>query len=759
MRFNIKKLFSILLFGVILSVYLSSVFSFSSRAFAERVPKTVKVGYYQNEVFEDGARDGAAKKGYAYEYYRKISEYTGWNYEYVYGEFATIYQMLLNGDVDLVAGLAYTEERAPIIYYPARPMGFESYGLVKHENDDSITQDTSTLRGRTIGVLDSAIVTILDEWLAKEQVHAKVIAYSDYETLMTAFDRKELDVVAAEMDGIYDRYHAEVINTFGENDYYLCVNKKRPDLLKELNIAQNQLYVDNPDYISNLRNKYYPSTLSSRAFNKSEIEWLQNHDHLTIGYLNDFLPYSDTDKEGNPTGMVTEVFSLTFKQLGVNNIEFSYKGYDSYTEIISAIAAGEIDVAFPVGGGLFYSEEDGILISEPVVSTLTDLVYNTNIKDNSPIEFAVNDKNRLQYYYVKNNFPNAIIKQYPSLEDCLNAVKSGEASYTLLNGLRTGIVLKGSHLDELSFIQLSYEDDSCFGVKIGNNGLLMLLNRGINIIGRDYQSMAFRYSQNLNSYTLMDFAKKYYWFLFVIVIIIGLIVMYALIRDVQNSKRRIAEKEMLQLEIEKANHQKFVFMNRMANYLSLPMRNLTNTLQLAQNSKDSDKISDYIGEMGSYCREMTDIISNILNMSRFESGQIKIEDKNILRRFRGKRLLIVEDTMQNQMVTGKILKKLGFEIQCASNGEEAFEKLYAAPERYFDAIIMDKDLAKNDVAEAVESIRNIDNPAKAEIPIVVISSNSGDVPESDGSIYTDYHFSKPYDINEMTDVFTRIFSN
>ncbi|MCR4989330.1 MAG: hypothetical protein K6A38_00495 [Lachnospiraceae bacterium] len=37
----------------------------------------VRVGYYENEVFEEGAREGAVKTGYAYEYYRKLSEYTG----------------------------------------------------------------------------------------------------------------------------------------------------------------------------------------------------------------------------------------------------------------------------------------------------------------------------------------------------------------------------------------------------------------------------------------------------------------------------------------------------------------------------------------------------------------------------------------------------------------------------------------------------------------------------------------------------------
>ena len=42
--------------------------------------ETVRVGYYENEVFQEGARPDAARSGYAYEYYLKIAEYAGWKY-------------------------------------------------------------------------------------------------------------------------------------------------------------------------------------------------------------------------------------------------------------------------------------------------------------------------------------------------------------------------------------------------------------------------------------------------------------------------------------------------------------------------------------------------------------------------------------------------------------------------------------------------------------------------------------------------------
>ncbi|MCR4909198.1 MAG: transporter substrate-binding domain-containing protein [Lachnospiraceae bacterium] len=135
---------------------------FPAVAYADTKAETVRVGYYENEVFQEGAGEGEVKSGYAYEYYRKLSEYTGWEYEYVYGEFSELYQMLLDGEIDLLAGLAKREDRAGVIGYPDAEMGNESYYLVKYDEDMDITADPVTLNGCRIGVLDSAMVGVIN---------------------------------------------------------------------------------------------------------------------------------------------------------------------------------------------------------------------------------------------------------------------------------------------------------------------------------------------------------------------------------------------------------------------------------------------------------------------------------------------------------------------------------------------------------------------------------------------------------------------
>ena len=223
--------------SVLLCLLMLTVFMHPISA-AENEP--VRVGYYENEVFQEGAQEGAVKTGYAYEYYRKLSEYTGWKYEYVYGGFGELYQMLLDGEIDLLAGLAWREERAALIGYPDAVMGKESYYLVKHDTDEKITADPASMNGCKIGVLDSAMVSVLKQYLESRQVTAEVIAYSDHTQLFGAFDAHDVDILAAESDGAHGRDHAEVLTAFGASEYYLCVNIRRPDLLEKLNATVNQ---------------------------------------------------------------------------------------------------------------------------------------------------------------------------------------------------------------------------------------------------------------------------------------------------------------------------------------------------------------------------------------------------------------------------------------------------------------------------------------------------------------------------------------
>ncbi|MBR3813813.1 MAG: transporter substrate-binding domain-containing protein [Spirochaetaceae bacterium] len=584
---------------------------------------TIKVGYYENEVFQEGGAPGAVKTGYAYEYYRKISEYTGWKYEYVYGSYTDLYNLLLEGKIDLLAGLAWKESRKNIIAYPEAAMGSETYSLVKHESDSSINANYNTLNDKTIGVLNSAMVDTLEKFLRSHNVKAIIVPFDDYDLLFQAFDSAQVDVLAAEGDGAYGRESAEILYPFGASDYFLCVSVHRPDLLAQLNTAQAQLMTEEPNYISSLRAKYYPVSISSRAFSDTEKEWLASNASLKVGYLNDYLPYSDITEDGSANGIIKELIPQLLERLAITNIQPVYKGFDSYDDMIEAMNDSEVDVIFPVGGGLYFSEENGIYQSNAVTASITELVFLHDSDHINSKTFAINQNNRMQYYYVINNFPEAKIVYYPSINECLDAVLSGKVDCTTINGLRSDI-LKNRKYRNLSMHQLKTSDDRCFGIQIGNEGLLKLINRGMNIVGTEYaQELSYKYSQQLYDYSISDFIKDHMYVFGSLLLIVVVIILVLLVRDSKHYKAALDA-------VENANRAKTIFLNNMSHDIRTPMNAIVNFTELAQSSVgNKEQTADYLSKISVSSKHLLSLINDVLDMSRIESEMISLAEETI----------------------------------------------------------------------------------------------------------------------------------
>ena len=625
--------------------------AFSGAAEAAK-PQRVRVGYYENEVFQEGAQEGAVKTGYAYEYYQKLSEYTGWKYEYVYGGFSDLYQMLLRGEVDLLAGLAYREERAGQILYPDAIMGSENYYLVRRGGDLGLSADPETLADKRIGVLESVMVGVLEDYLKIHGIQAKIVSYPDHIHLFSAFDSGEVDVLAAESDGAYGRKNAEVLSVFGASEYYLCVSAHRPDLLAELNEAQAQLSADEPNYIGSLSAKYYSSGIAARAFSPSERAWIASHSRLSVGYLENYLPYSDTDEKGQVTGILRDMMPELLDALHISDITLSYTGFQSYDAMIAAMGEGRIDAAFPVGGGLYYSEESGIYQSRAVVSAPTELVYRGEFSDSTTRHFAVNENNRMQDYYVRTHFPDAEIERFPSIDDCLMAVLSGKAGCTTLNGLRANDILRNSRYKGLSLRQSNRNDDRCFGVQIGNEGLLKLLNRGVAIIGSDWaQNLSYRYTSALYSYDFWDLLQDHMALVGSAAAAAAALIIFLLVRDSRRSRRVIREKEAGQRALkeknreladsrealsralstaEEANRAKTVFLNNISHDIRTPMNAIVGFTALAASHLDEkERVRDYLGKITVSSQHLLSLINDVLDMSRIESGKMQLEETDV----------------------------------------------------------------------------------------------------------------------------------
>jgi signal transduction histidine kinase len=114
--------------------------------------------------------------------------------------------------------------------------------------------------------------------------------------------------------------------------------------------------------------------------------------------------------------------------------------------------------------------------------------------------------------------------------------------------------------------------------------------------------------------------------------------------------------------------------------------------------------------------------------------------------FAGKRILLVEDLEVNREIVMALLEPTLLQIDCAENGQEAFEVFKAAPDAY-DLIFMDIQMPVMDGIEATRRIRALDMPRAKTIPIVAMTANvfREEVEEYLAAGMTD-HIGKPIDL-------------
>ena len=371
--------------------------------YAEEVnEKVVKVGYYDNENFQEGASEGAVKSGYSYEYLQKIATYTGWKYEYVYGSWSELYDAFVKGDIDLLAGLGYAEERLEIMNYPNYPMGYESYYLFIRGDDAEITVDPATLTGKKIGTISGLLEKAIREWLENNNVEAEVIVYNDVKDRDQALSNGEIDALIGEGASVGSKDNIVSLLKIKNVDMYVCVAKERTDLVQELNIAQEYIDSKEPYYINDLSKKYFSKNAISLQVAAEENKWLEDHNYtITIGYMDNFLPYCGTDDNGKATGIMVDVINEAFSNIKSKKpIQFEYRPYHNTEEMIQAIHAHEIEILFPISDDIYFLEQNNLYHSVDVVTSAMNLVYMGDPAEAENGTLAINKNNQIQYNYM-----------------------------------------------------------------------------------------------------------------------------------------------------------------------------------------------------------------------------------------------------------------------------------------------------------------------------------------------------------------------
>lgn len=125
--------------------------------------------------------------------------------------------------------------------------------------------------------------------------------------------------------------------------------------------------------------------------------------------------------------------------------------------------------------------------------------------------------------------------------------------------------------------------------------------------------------------------------------------------------------------------------------------------------------------------------------------------------FDGRRALLAEDIDVNAMIATKLLGSRGLTIERAKNGTECVDMLLKAEGGYYDVILMDIQMPEMDGYTAARTIRALDDPKKASIPIIAMTANAlQEDRERAARSGMNGHIAKPLDIEMMFQTIARI---
>lgn len=598
--------------------------------------KYVRVGYYESDRFQEGASDEEIKSGFGYEYLQKIASYAGWRYTYVYGTWEELYQMLLDGEIDIMAAISRNEEREDQILFPEESMLEETFYVYKSISDTSmVCGDMGSYAGKKIGTTtESKLSSRLENWVQANHLDCEIVYYDRFSECMKAFHARQIDGFISADNVVSGYFGIGPVEKIGKEPYYLCVTKTREDLLKDLNTTLTILTEQDKQYLAEMQNRYAVDTSINLFLTKAERSWIEKHDSITVGYLKNYLPYCDKKQDGTATGLVSDLVPDLLAALPGNyQPTLHYRGYDSHEEMIEALQSGELDMIFPIGDESWYAEQRQILLSTPVATATMNLVYASTYGAGTTSRMAVNKNNLLQYQYTRSNFPEAEIVECDTIEECISAVKSGKADSTIVNALRTS-ALVDSRL-KLNVVPMKARDDRCFGVREGNNGLLMLLNHGISILGDDYGvSIAYQYTDGLTQYTVSDFMHDHIELVVSLLILMLISVSFlALARYRQMCRKaemELRQKEQLKnalIQAQKADHAKSVFLHNMSHDIRTPLNGIMGILDINSKCTDPETIRINRDKARTAASHLLDLVNEVLEMSKLENGDVELKSE------------------------------------------------------------------------------------------------------------------------------------
>lgn len=610
------------------------------KAAAETAPvKLIRVGSFEDTF--NYCNEKGARKGYGYELLETLSGYTGWQFEYVTCDWSDCFEKLENGEIDIMGGISYTEDRAEEMLFSDEPMGEEKYYLYADlSRADISASDFKTLDGKKIGVvMGTEPEVMLTEWEEKHGIKTQHVNISNNEDVQQKLANHEIDCFVSLEESYWAELGISTITRVGKSSIYYVLNKDRPDLKEELDNAMHALDEEAPFYTADLCKKYF-SLDYKPILTGEEKAWLKEHGAIRMGFLTSDRGVSTYDPAtGEITGTITDYIQFAADCLGNQELEFQLVGYDDKEAELNALKSGEIDMIFHFDQSPNLAEEYRLARTNTTWTANMMVVTNKQLFIENQVNRVAVPQNKISLTrYIAFYYPQWEIVDCDTQEDAIKLVKDGQADCFII-----GVGSEAKYSKNYGFysVPLPNPANSCFAVKSGNRSLLSILNKTIKAMPTNMltSSLAMHKSSS-RKVTLSEFIKDNFFMVLLVSSIAVAAILLTILKLLQKARKAEAAAKKaandtqelnakLQIAVEKAesaNRAKSTFLFNMSHDIRTPMNAIIGYADLAsRHSDDPAKLKNYMENIQVCGQNLLMLLNNVLDLARIENDKTEME--------------------------------------------------------------------------------------------------------------------------------------
>ena len=531
-------------------------------AHAREDGKVVRVGWYESPF--NMTDSFGRRSGFAYDYQQKIAAYSGWNYEYVEGSWPELMQLFMDGGIDLMSDVSYTEERAKTMLFSTLPMGAEEYYIfISPDNEEISKDDFSTFNGKKVGINQGSVqVGFFREWAEANGVQAEVIEMTeDVSEVLEMLRRGDIDCYVV-LDGYLDSSVALPVCKVGASDFYFAVSRSRPDLLAELNAAMNRIHEEDHNYNQQLYDKYLKAFGVNYYLSTEEKNLLSEHGTIRVGYQDNYLSFCAADKNtGELTGALKDYLEDAASCFNNAKLSFTPVAYPSAAAATEALQKGEVDCMFPSNLSVSDGEAAGLIMTPSIMSSEIYAVARASeqhtLLQKEQITTAVVAGNPNYDAMVKDHFSSWKWEGYSDRQACLQAVADGKADCMLISNYNYNNLSRQCERLKLAPVATGKYLDYSIAVQAGNTVLYSILTRTTDNVSKTSTNAALAYySAEDAKTTLLDFIRDNPLVdIAIVAVVISLLAVIIAQQRIIRAKKEVKESH---LQVEDLNKRVFV---------------------------------------------------------------------------------------------------------------------------------------------------------------------------------------------------------